>query len=44
MAKYKIPYFKDHVEVEIPDSRVAAVLTSKTESYQPKLSESELVR
>ena len=27
MAKYKIPYFKDHVEVEIPDGKTVSVET-----------------
>lgn len=44
MSTYKIPYYKDHLTLELPDDRVAGVLTSKTEEYNPGLSQEELVR
>ena len=44
MANYKLPYYKGHINLNIPDEQVAGVLVSKTESYVPTLSESELVR
>ena len=44
MATYKIPYYKEHVDLNIDENRVSAVLTSKTEDYKPELSESDLVR
>ena len=44
MANFKLPYYKGHIDCSIPDELVAAVLTSKTESYVPEKSEIELVR
>lgn len=44
MSTYKIPYYKDHLTLELSDDRVAGVLTSKTEDYNPGLSQEELVR
>ena len=44
MSTYKIPYYKDHLTLELSDDRVAGVLTSKTEEYNPVLSQEELVR
>lgn len=44
MSTYKIPYYKDHLNLELSDDRVAGVLTSKTEEYNPGLSQEELVR
>lgn len=44
MSTYKIPYYKDHLTLELSDDRVAGVLTSKTEEYNPGLSQEELVR
>ncbi len=43
MAKLKLPYYKEHIEYEIPDERLAGILVSKTEDYFPTLSEEELV-
>ena len=44
MANFKLPYYKGHIDCNIPDELVAAVLTSKTEDYVPEKSESDLVR
>ena len=44
MAKFKLPYYKEHIECEIPDELVAGVLVSKTESYVPTSSEPDLVK
>ncbi len=44
MAKFKLPYYKEHIEYEIPDELVAGVLVSKTESYVPTSSETDLVK
>ncbi|MBQ8292510.1 MAG: nickel-dependent lactate racemase [Bacilli bacterium] len=44
MANLKLPYYKGHIDCNIPDDLVAAVLTSKTEHYVPEKSESDLVR
>ena len=37
--KFKLPYYKEHIEYEIKDELVNAVLVSKTEEYVPELSE-----
>lgn len=44
MAVYKIPYYKEHLELTIDENRVNGYLTSKTESYKPEYSEAELVK
>lgn len=44
MSIYKIPYFKEHLTLELPEERVSGVLLSKTEDYNPGLSQEELVR
>ena len=44
MAKFKFPYYKSHIEYEIPDELVAGVLVSKAEEYVATLSEVELVK
>lgn len=44
MANLKLPYYKGHIDCNIPDELVAAILTSKTEEYVPEKSETELVR
>lgn len=44
MAEFKLPYYKEHMNLNLPDELVNGVLLSKTESYIPKLSESELVK
>jgi len=41
--KFKLPYYKTHVDFELDDNLVAGVLVSKTEDYVPELGESELV-
>ena len=41
--KFKLPYYKTHVDFELDDNLVAGVLVSKTEDYVPELCESELV-
>lgn len=43
MAKFHLPYYKDHVDFEIKDELVAGVLVSKTEDYVPEKGEQELV-
>ncbi len=44
MANFKLPYYKEHISIQIDDDRVAGVLVSQAESYVPKLSEQDLVR
>ena len=44
MATYKIPYYKEHVDFNVDENRISAVLTSQTEEYVPKGTEQELVR
>ena len=44
MATYKIPYYKEHVDFNVDEERISAVLTSQTEDYVPKGTEQELVR
>ena len=44
MVNLKLPYYKGHIECNLPEELVAAILTSKTESYVPEKSETELVR
>lgn len=41
--KFKLPYYKTHVELELSEEKVNGVLVSKTEEYVATLSESELV-
>lgn len=43
MAHFKLPYYKDHIDLVLPDSQVAGVLVSQTENYVPDKSEVELV-
>ena len=44
MAKFKLPYYKEHVNVEIPDNKLAGVLVSKAEEYKVTKGENEIVR
>ena len=44
MAKFKLPYYKEHISVEIPDEQLAGVLVSKAEEYKVTKSESEIVK
>ena len=43
MAKFKLPYYKEHIELNIDDARVAGVLESQTEHYVPTNTETGLV-
>ena len=42
--KFKLPYYKEHIEYEINDELINGVLVSKTEEYVAELSEVELVK
>mgnify|MGYP002519808281 CR=1 FL=1 len=44
MANIKLPYYKGHIDCNLSDELIAGILTSKTESYVPEKSESDLVR
>lgn len=44
MANIKLPYYKGHIDCNIPNELIGAVLTSQTEHYVPEKSETELVR
>lgn len=44
MANFKFPYYKGHIDYNIPDELVAGVLVSKVEDYIPEMGEKELVR
>lgn len=44
MAKFKLPYYKEHVSFELPDELVNGVLVSKVEDYVVTKSETELVK
>ncbi len=44
MVKQKVLYGKGYLDFEIADDRVGEVVLSKTDSYQPKLSEEELCK
>ena len=35
MANFKLPYYKGHIDFELPDELVAGVLVSQTENYVP---------
>ena len=41
--KFSLPYDHKTIDIDIEDSKVAAVLASKIDTYQPKGSEEELV-
>ena len=41
--KFKLPYYKEHIELNIDDARVAGVLMSQTENYVPTNTENGLV-
>ncbi len=43
MAKFYLPYYTGHLELEVPDERLAGVLVSRSEEFSPKLSQTELV-
>ena len=44
MANFKLPYYKGHIDFELPDELVAGVLVSQTEHYVPTNTEQGLVR
>ena len=44
MAHFKLPYYKGHVDFQLEDELVNAVLVSKVEEYKPDKDESELVK
>ena len=44
MANFKLPYYKGHIDFELPDELVAGVLVSQTENYVPTNTEQGLVR
>ena len=44
MANFKLPYYKGHIEYQIPDELIAGVLVSQTENYVPTNTEQGLVR
>lgn len=43
MANFKLPYYKGHINYEIPDELVNGVLVSQTENYIPEDTEQNLV-
>lgn len=44
MANIKLPYGRDHINVNIDDNRLEAVLVSEMESYIPPMSQVDLVK
>ena len=44
MQTFSIPYYKDHVTLNVPDENLKAAIYPKAESYQAALPEAELVR
>ena len=44
MAEFKLPYYKGHINYQIPDELINAVLVSKTENYVVTKFESEIVK
>ena len=44
MAKLSLPFYKGHIECNIPDEKIKAVLVSKAEEYSVSASETEIVR
>ncbi|PXV95696.1 nickel-dependent lactate racemase [Lachnotalea glycerini] len=43
MAKIKIPYSKKHLEIDIPDYNLSAILESKTHIFKPKICQEEII-
>ena len=43
MANFKLPYYKDHIDFNIADEKVAGVLVSKVEEFVPDDTETNLV-
>ena len=44
MANFKLPYYKGHIEYQIPDELINGVLVSQTENYVPTNTEVGLVK
>lgn len=44
MATFSLPYYKEHLTLNIPDERLAGVLVSRSEGYKPLFDQTELVR
>lgn len=44
MANIKLPYYKGHIDLNLKDENISAILVSKTEEYKPNLSEVDLVK
>lgn len=44
MAKLNLPFYKGHIEYNLPDEDINAILVSKAEEYKVTLSETEIVR
>ena len=44
MAKLSLPFYKGHIEYNLPDEDINAILVSKAEEYKVTLSETEIVR
>ena len=44
MAKFKLPYHKGHMELNIPNKKITGVLVSQTENYMPLNTQEGLVR
>ena len=44
MANFKLPYYKGHINYEIPDELINGVLVSQTENYVPTNTETGLVK
>ena len=42
--KIELPYGRESISCELPDERIAAVLTSRLHDYDPGLEGAELVR
>ena len=44
MAKFDLPYGKEHITADIPDERIAGVLTSRLHGVKSDVSENELIK
>ncbi len=44
MASFSLPYYKEKLSLTVEDSRLAGVLTSRSEDFVPAKSQTELVR
>ncbi len=43
MAQFGLPYFKERLTLNVPDDRLAGVLTSRSEEYVPQAGQTQLV-